>query len=70
MGGTNLTLAESVMPAVNAPIFFGSGTMQGTTVAPSATIAAWESFLATANLTGVPGATSTSVAGGGAKTNS
>ncbi|KAF8520874.1 alpha/beta-hydrolase [Hysterangium stoloniferum] len=48
VGGTNATLAQSIMPAYRDPIYFGSATTQGSTVYPSATIAAWEAYVATA----------------------
>ncbi|KAF8516784.1 Alpha/Beta hydrolase protein [Gautieria morchelliformis] len=64
VGGTNATLAQSILPAYRDPIFFGSGTTAGSTVAPAATVAAWEAFVATADLSGVPAATPTGVAVG------
>ncbi|KIJ51875.1 hypothetical protein M422DRAFT_26559 [Sphaerobolus stellatus SS14] len=47
-GGTNPTLAQSVFPQATAPIFYGSGSTQGSTVFPSKTIAAWSKYIATA----------------------
>lgn len=49
------------MPGENNPIFTGSGTTMGSTMWPSATIAAWDQFMTTA--TAVAG----SGGGGGAK---
>ena len=51
MGGTNATLAQSILPAYTDAIFFGSGTTAGSTVAPAATVAAWEKFVETAGVT-------------------
>lgn len=47
LGGENSTLAKPVLSG-QLEIFAGSGTTQSTYVYPSATIAAWESFIATA----------------------
>ena len=47
IGGENTTLAQPVLPG-QLGIYVGSGTTQSTYTAPSATIAAWESFAATA----------------------
>ena len=46
--GVNYTLENHVLPAETNPIFTGSGTTVGSTIWPSATIAAWDSFIATA----------------------
>ena len=51
VGGTNATLVAEIVPAERDPIFFGAGTTQGATVYPAATIAAWDSFTATAEAT-------------------
>jgi len=48
VGGINATLAQGIMPAYQDPIYFGSATTQGSTIYPSATIAAWEAYVATA----------------------
>ncbi|KAF8516785.1 Alpha/Beta hydrolase protein [Gautieria morchelliformis] len=64
IGGTNATLAQSILPAYRDPIFFGSGTIAGSTVAPAATVAAWEAFVATADLSGVSAPTPTGIAAG------
>jgi len=47
VGGENATLAEDIM-AGSEEIFYGSGSTMSTLVFPSATIAAWESFIQTA----------------------
>ncbi|RPD76193.1 alpha/beta-hydrolase [Lentinus tigrinus ALCF2SS1-7] len=52
VGGENKTLAEDFMPGGNE-IFYGSAKTEGTSTIPSATIAAWESFIATATLDAV-----------------
>ncbi|EIW53480.1 alpha/beta-hydrolase [Trametes versicolor FP-101664 SS1] len=61
VGGEDATLAGEYLPG-GAEIFYGSGTTAGTSAVPSATIAAWESFLATATATTVAsvGASATS----------
>lgn len=46
VGGTNATLAEDILPGGDE-IFYGSGATQSTYVAPSATRAAWRSFIRT-----------------------
>ncbi|KAI0083348.1 Alpha/Beta hydrolase protein [Irpex rosettiformis] len=46
-GGENATLADTVLPGQDE-IYVGSGTTQSTYVYPSASIAAWNSFFATA----------------------
>ncbi len=50
VGGEDPTLAGDYLPG-GAEIFYGSGTTAGTSVVPSATIAAWNSFLTTATAT-------------------
>ncbi|KAI0672407.1 alpha/beta-hydrolase [Trametes maxima] len=47
VGGENATLAGDYLPGENE-IFYGSATTAGTSTVPSATIAEWNSFLATA----------------------
>jgi len=47
VGGTDLALAQSIMPMGNDPIFYGSGATQGSTFYPSKTIAAWSKYMAT-----------------------
>jgi len=47
-GAVPTLLADGVLPQYSAPIFFGSGSTAGSTVFPSNTIAAWESFMQTA----------------------
>ncbi|KAH9848633.1 alpha/beta-hydrolase [Lenzites betulinus] len=68
VGGENSTLAGDFLPGGNE-IFYGSGTTAGTSVVPSATIAAWDSFLAAATATSIvpesSGATGTSSSAGG-----
>ncbi|OSD00457.1 alpha/beta-hydrolase [Trametes coccinea BRFM310] len=56
VGGENATLAGDYLPGGNE-IFYGSAATQGTSTVPSATIAAWDSFLATATVTGAANAT-------------
>ncbi|KAI0798571.1 Alpha/Beta hydrolase protein [Irpex lacteus] len=70
VGGENATLADTVLPGQDE-IYVGSGTTQSTFVYPSATIAAWNSFFATArgNATWSAIAIATSVQGGGAGRN-
>jgi carboxypeptidase D len=51
IGGEDRSLAGDFLPGEHNPIFYGSGTSQYSTVWPSATIAAWNSFLATATRT-------------------
>ncbi|KIJ47957.1 hypothetical protein M422DRAFT_28501 [Sphaerobolus stellatus SS14] len=48
VGGNSTTFVNNVLPGFTNPIFTGSGTTAGSTFWPSATIAAWESFIATA----------------------
>ncbi|KAI0372398.1 alpha/beta-hydrolase [Pilatotrama ljubarskyi] len=50
VGGENATLAGEYLPGGNE-IFYGSAKTEGTSTVPSATIAAWNSFLATATAT-------------------
>ncbi|KAI9056434.1 alpha/beta-hydrolase [Trametes sanguinea] len=59
VGGENSTLAGDYLPGGNE-IFYGSAKTQGTSTVPSATIAAWNSFLATATATVVANATTSS----------
>lgn len=47
VGGENATLAQTVLTG-QAAIYAGSGTTQSTYIYPSATVAAWDSFIATA----------------------
>jgi hypothetical protein len=47
VGGESPTLAAGILPG-NSEIFYGSGTTESTYIAPTATIAAWSSFIATA----------------------
>lgn len=47
MGGENPTLAAGVLPG-NSEIYYGPATTVSTYVAPSASVAAWNSFIATA----------------------
>ncbi|KAI0327526.1 alpha/beta-hydrolase [Cubamyces sp. BRFM 1775] len=66
VGGENATLAGDFLPGGNE-IFYGSAATEGTSTIPSATIAAWDSFLATATATpsgGVSTASSASKATG------
>jgi carboxypeptidase D len=49
-GGENATLQGAVLPA-GPEIYYGNGSTMGTYVAPSATIAAWQSFLASVTAT-------------------
>lgn len=67
VGGENATLADTVLPGQDE-IYVGSGTTQSTFVYPSATIAAWNSFFATArgNATWSAIAIATSVQGSSA----
>jgi len=59
VGGENSSLSGDFLPGEHNPIFYGSGTTQFSTTWPSATIAAWDSFMATATLTA--GATATAL---------
>jgi len=52
IGGEDPSLGSGVLAGDRDPIFYGSGATQFSTVWPSATIAAWESFIAT--VTAVP----------------
>ena len=47
VGGENSTLAADVLPG-QSDIFYGSGATQSSYAAPTATVAAWNSFIATA----------------------
>ncbi|KAK7039320.1 carboxypeptidase [Favolaschia claudopus] len=49
VGGDDPELASNILPG-NSAIFYGSGTTASSTVAPEATIAGWNSFIATATL--------------------
>jgi len=71
-GASNVSLQQDALPEYDAPIFFGAGSTTGSTVWPSATIAAWESFIVTGSvgtLTSVPTATGASGSGGGGGSN-
>lgn len=50
VGGENTSLAASALTGQSA-IFIGSGMTESSYVYPSATIASWESFIATATAT-------------------
>ncbi|KAH7922313.1 alpha/beta-hydrolase [Leucogyrophana mollusca] len=54
VGGENSTLAEEIMPG-QAGIYYGAGTTASTYYFPTATIAAWEEFVATATAAPVMG---------------
>ena len=69
VGGENVTLAGDFLPGGNE-IFYGSAATEGTSTIPSATIAAWNSFLATATATLSGGASTTSGSGTGSLTSS
>ncbi|KZP13619.1 alpha/beta-hydrolase [Athelia psychrophila] len=60
IGGQDAALAGDIVPG-GSVIYYGSGTTASSTVAPSASFAAWASYLATATLTanGTANATST-----------
>ncbi|KAF7795039.1 hypothetical protein EIP86_006183 [Pleurotus ostreatoroseus] len=64
VGGENATLAAEVLPG-QLEIFVGSGTTQSTYTFPSATVAAWDTFLfaETANATVTASATGTGAGG-------
>jgi len=47
VGGENPDLAEFIQSG-SAPIYTGAGTTEGSYVAPTATIASWDRFIATA----------------------
>lgn len=47
IGGENATLANDVLPG-GGLLYYGSATTSGTFTVPAATIASWESFIATA----------------------
>ena len=53
VGGINSTLAADILPGGDQ-IFYGSGATQSTYVAPSATRAAWSSFIVTATASPTP----------------
>ncbi|CDO69772.1 hypothetical protein BN946_scf184766.g17 [Trametes cinnabarina] len=65
LGGEDAALAVDAIPGTSG-IFIGSVTTQSTVQYPGATIAAWESYIATATATAIPG----SVKGVDAKQNS
>lgn len=48
--GVSHPLVNDVLPGEHNPIFTGSGTTLGSTLWPSATVAAWDSFIATATV--------------------
>lgn len=50
VGGEDPNLAEDIMPG-NSYIFYGAVSTASSTAAPAATVAAWNSFIATATLT-------------------
>jgi hypothetical protein len=66
VGGESLTLAAGVLPG--GEIFYGSGTTQSSYTAPSATVAAWNSFIATAALSSVDIPTNTRTPSSGHRT--
>ncbi|KAF8521294.1 alpha/beta-hydrolase [Gautieria morchelliformis] len=49
--GVSHPLAGGILPGETNPIFTGSGTTLGSTLWPSATVAAWDSFIANATAT-------------------
>ncbi|KDQ51807.1 hypothetical protein JAAARDRAFT_81336 [Jaapia argillacea MUCL 33604] len=53
VGGESSLLGQGIIPGTTV-IFYGSGTTVSSTSAPSATIASWASFLATATATSTP----------------
>ena len=53
--GVSHPLAGDIMPGENNPIFTGSGTTMGSTMWPTATIAAWDQFMATTVVAGSGG---------------
>ncbi|KAK7037692.1 hypothetical protein VNI00_010918, partial [Paramarasmius palmivorus] len=68
VGGEDPTLMGAYLPADTAAIFYGSGSTVSSTVAPSETVAAWRSFIATAVTdtpqgSGTPGAGSNGAKG-------
>ncbi|CAL1716103.1 unnamed protein product [Somion occarium] len=50
IGGENSTLANDVLPG-GTLFYYGSATTAGTSTVPAATVASWESFIATATAT-------------------
>ena len=52
VGGENSTLAEDVLPG-GTLFYYGSATTAGTSTVPAATVAAWQSYIATATATNV-----------------
>lgn len=68
VGGENATLAGTVHPG-QLGIFVGSGSTESTYTAPTATIAAWNSFFATVTASSysvLPSSSASSAATGGA----
>ncbi len=67
IGGEDPALAGTVLPGQSG-IFYGSGSTQYVTTYPSATIAAWETFIAsvtvnpTSSFTGISGISATATA--------
>ena len=55
--GVSHPLVNDILPGETNPIFTGSGTTMGSTLWPSATIAAWDSFISTATVTATAVAT-------------
>jgi hypothetical protein len=52
--GVTHSLVDDILPGETNAIFTGSGTTLGSTIWPSATIAAWDSFISTATVTAAP----------------
>ncbi|KAH9855778.1 alpha/beta-hydrolase [Lenzites betulinus] len=63
VGGENSALAVAAIPG-QLGVYVGSGTTQSTYTYPSATIAAWSRFIATATVVAPPGASATASASG------
>ena len=59
VGGEDPVLAQDYLFG-GGEVYYGSSATQGTLVAPSATIASWNSFLAAANAMATPSAVWTS----------
>lgn len=53
VGGEDPKLAEDILPGTTV-IFYGSGTTAFSTIVPSATLASWDKFIATATATATP----------------
>ncbi|KZT28980.1 alpha/beta-hydrolase [Neolentinus lepideus HHB14362 ss-1] len=53
VGGEDPILAEGILPAASSAIYYGPGTTVSSYVPPSATVAAWESFIVTATATAI-----------------